>query len=151
MSGTPAFAADPDFADKSIELAEGSDENAGSYTVSVSDLGDAGFVLVRVHDTDQSNKVVWADEGFLSGGEDVDPPAVRNAIADSTLGRSTEFVDGSAARRSLYTAIHLMTASQQENDGELQVYQTDGTTVHATFVVDTATETEGIIAIGDPE
>lgn len=69
-----AWQAAPTLANKKVTLAEGSGENAQSYTASVTGLGDAGKVFVRVHDDAAAgDPVVSGGQTYVWGGEEVLP------------------------------------------------------------------------------
>ena len=66
-----AWQAAPAVANKKVTLTEGSGENVGSYTASVTGLGDAGFVRVRVHDDADADETIKGDDVYVWGGEEV--------------------------------------------------------------------------------
>ena len=65
---TMAFESAPTFANKRIALAEGSNENTGSYRASQGDVGSPREVLVRIHDDNDVNDItVAAFKTFILG------------------------------------------------------------------------------------
>lgn len=69
---TSAWANNPAAADRKVTLTEGSGANAGSYTASVSGLGDAADIRARVHDdADAADKTISAAVAYVWGGNEV--------------------------------------------------------------------------------
>lgn len=66
-----AFQSAPAWADKYIALTPGASENAGTYTVSVASLGNAGACRVRIHDTGSSNATIAAGDVYILSGDEV--------------------------------------------------------------------------------
>lgn len=66
-----AWQAAPALADMKIPLVEGVGRDLGSYTATVNGLGDAGAVLVRVHDDDDANdRTLGTDQIEVIGGRE---------------------------------------------------------------------------------
>lgn len=63
--------------------------------------------------------------------------AARNEIADSIFTRATSAFEASAPLKSLGTAIMKATHRVKDNAGTLEVYRSDGTTVHASQTITT--------------
>lgn len=67
-----AWAAAPAAADRKVVLVEGAGANSGSYAASVAGLGDAGDVLVRVHDdAHAADATVRGGVSYVWGGNEV--------------------------------------------------------------------------------
>lgn len=74
------FVSAPAFADKDITLTEGSAENAGTYTNSVSaTTWNDGLYRLRIHDTSLSNRTISASVFAISDGYEV-PVGEENAL-----------------------------------------------------------------------
>jgi hypothetical protein len=122
-----AFQVAPAYADKKIALAEGAAENLESYTASVASLGNAGRLLVRVHDEDNANLCIGtAHTGVLNGEEVQDV-----GIVDEHLRRDQSLVPAPVgtdrtpnnANRKLTNRVKI-----DEGAGKLTVYEEDDTT-----------------------
>ena len=84
---TSAWANNPAAADRKVTLTEGSGANAGSYTASVSGLGDAADIRARVHDdADAADKTISAAVAYVWGGNEVPKAtdASGNALATAS-------------------------------------------------------------------
>ncbi len=84
---TSAWANNPAAADRKVTLTEGSGANAGSYTASVSGLGDATDIRARVHDdADAADKTISAAVAYVWGGNEVPKAtdASGNALATAS-------------------------------------------------------------------
>lgn len=63
------FASSVAFANKKIVLTEGTSENLGTYTgKNAGDMGDAGDILLRVHDLNDSNVSLATAQAYVIGG-----------------------------------------------------------------------------------
>jgi hypothetical protein len=63
------FASSVTFTNKKIALVEGTSENAGTYIgKNAGDLGDAGDILLRVHDLNDSNVSLATAQAYIIGG-----------------------------------------------------------------------------------
>jgi hypothetical protein len=99
-----------------------------------------------------------ADIGYLRGEQaeyPTDPvPATlgateRAAVADAVLGRGGANVDGQAQPRSLYTLIQsIRNMSLVAQPGFMVIYRVDGSTVHESIPIDSASGVQAIIKIG---
>ena len=70
-------------------------------------------------------------------GSDEIAAAAANEIADAILVRDMDQVEGSAPVHSLTTAILKAVSRIRDNAGTLEIYETDGTTLHASQTVTT--------------
>lgn len=71
-NSTQSWLAAPSVANKKITLTEGSSENASSYVGTNSgNLGDAGWVTVRIHDDVNSDIVIGVGRSYIIGGVEV--------------------------------------------------------------------------------
>ena len=67
-------------------MTEGVSLNLSSYSASISGLGDAGYIRVRVHDdTDASDKCIGGLQTFVWGGTEVDGPELITILAKANL------------------------------------------------------------------
>jgi hypothetical protein len=75
-ASTDAWASNPAAADRKVPLTEGTGPNAGSYSTSVTGLGDAGWVFVRLHDDDDPADATYAGgHEYVLQGEEAEEPA----------------------------------------------------------------------------
>lgn len=95
----------PSTANKKISLPEGTGANAGSYAASVTGLGDAGAVRVRIHDdTDAADATIGSGEVIVVGGNEV-LDSLNTSVA--TLVTATDTLETSAG--TLATAVGTLT------------------------------------------
>lgn len=77
------------FDDRKVTMTEGLSDKAGSYTCSVSGLGDAGDVRVRVHDEGDSNRAIGVGEvRVIAGFEESDWRVIHSGTLQSALSNS---------------------------------------------------------------
>jgi len=130
-------------------------EGNGWYSLALdaAELQGARVIVIVV---DQTAPKVWEDQvvivetyGHASAQHALDLDADLDAIADAVLARPIANVDGSAFR-SLYGAIaSLVNRARINNDGDLEVYETDDATILETLAA-TATEGQAPITELDP-
>jgi hypothetical protein len=80
-----AWEASPTYNHQYFSLTELSAENAGSYNgANGGNLGDAGAVMIRIHDADQGNKTIAGQEIYVWGGAEVIPTSTLDAAGVRT-------------------------------------------------------------------
>jgi hypothetical protein len=85
-----AWQANPAAADRKVAMTEGTGAYAGSFSASVTGLGDAGFVRFYIHDdADPDDAVVSGGQAYIVGGNEVDPNVLADALLDRTDGVET--------------------------------------------------------------
>ncbi len=150
---TSAYAASPSLSDKKISLAEGTNDNKGSYTANISGLGSTK-IRIRIHDDDDSDLVISMGTVLLDNGVEVtgaitsgtlETDAV-NEIADAILKRSVSNVEAEAPEHSLATII-LATLESSISGSTWKIKRTDGTTIHASKTVTTDPNATPIVAV----
>ena len=90
-ASSESFSASVSFANRSIALTEGSGDDLGSYSGGEDvALGSyTGWVIKRIHDSDQSNLVVGAAESYIVSGVE-DPSSTKTDISALPLATYTE-------------------------------------------------------------
>lgn len=63
----------PSYNDQVIQLVEGTGEEVGKYSASVAGLGDAAWIDIDIHDTDDSEAIVGRGQANVMGGNEVEP------------------------------------------------------------------------------
>ena len=150
---TSAYAASPSLSDKKISLAEGTNENKGSYTASISGLGSTRL-RIRIHDDDDSDIVISMGTVLVDNGVEVTGTITAgtiaedaaNEIADAILSRNVSNVEAAAPEHSLATII-LATLESSIAGSTWKIKRTDGTTVHASKTVTTDANATPIVAV----
>src|SRR5262245_47857591 len=88
-----AWQAAPGEVNQRVMMTEGGGFEAGTFTVAVTGLGDAGFIRMRVHDdADSLDRSVGGGQVYVRGGEEVAPPLAAGAITESTITTPPETV-----------------------------------------------------------
>ena len=150
---TSAYAASPSLSDKKIPLTQGSNENKGSYTASISGLG-SGKLRIRIHDDADSDIVISMGTVLVDNGVEVTGAITSgtlesdaaNEIADAILSRNVSNVEATAPEHSLATII-LATLESSIAGATWKIKRTDGTTVHASKTVTTDANATPIVAV----
>ena len=109
---TSGYAVSPSLSDKKISLTQGSNENKGSYTASISGLG-SGKLKIRIHDDADSDIVISMGTVLVDNGVEVTgyitsgtlEADAANEIADAILSRNVSNVEATAPEHSLATII----------------------------------------------
>ena len=150
---TSAYAASPSLTDKKISLTEGTNENKGSYTASISGLG-TNKLKIRIHDDSDSDIVISMGTVLVDNGVEVTGSITAgtieadaaNEIADAILSRNVSNVEAAAPEHSLATII-LATLESSIAGSTWKIKRTDGTTVHASKTVTTDANATPIVAV----
>lgn len=152
-NATSGYFPSPSLSDKKISLAEGTNENKGSYTASVSGLGSTKL-RIRIHDDDDSDIVISMGTVLVDNGVEVTGSITSgtleadaaNEIADAILSRNVSNVEATAPEHSLATII-LATLESSIAGSTWKIKRTNGTTVHASKTVTTDPNATPIIAV----
>ena len=150
---TSAYESSPSLSNKKISLAEGSNENKGSYFASVSGLGSTQ-IRIKIHDDDDSDVVIAMQTILVDNGVEVTGAITAgtietdaaNEIADAILSRNVSNVEANAPEHSLATII-LATLESSITGSTWKIKRTDGTTVHASKTVTTDPNATPITAV----
>jgi len=152
-NSTSAYESSPSLSDKKISLTEGSNENKGSYSASVSGLG-THKIKIRIHDDSDSDVVIAQQTISVENGVEVTGPITSgsletdavNEIADAILQRNVSNVEATAPEHSLATII-LATLESSIAGSTWKIKRTNGTTVHASKTVTTDANATPIVAV----
>ena len=150
---TSGYAVSPSLSDKKISLTQGSNENKGSYTASISGLG-SGKLKIRIHDDADSDIVISMGTVLVDNGVEVTGSITSgtleadaaNEIADAILSRNVSNVEATAPEHSLATII-LATLESSIAGSTWKIKRTNGTTVHASKTVTTDPNATPITAV----
>jgi hypothetical protein len=150
---TSGYAVSPSLSDKKISLTQGSNENKGSYTASISGLG-SGKLKIRIHDDADSDIVISMGTVLVDNGVEVTgyitsgtlEADAANEIADAILSRNVSNVEATAPEHSLATII-LATLESSIAGSTWKIKRTNGTTVHASKTVTTDPNATPITAV----
>ena len=150
---TSGYAVSPSLSDKKISLTQGSNENKGSYTASISGLG-SGKLRIRIHDDADSDIVISMGTVLVDNGVEVTgyitsgtlEADAANEIADAILSRNVSNVEATAPEHSLATII-LATLESSIAGSTWKIKRTNGTTVHASKTVTTDPNATPITAV----
>ena len=148
--GTPTA----DTVGEALRFAHQGIPNAGPGTNGGLGTVDANNRIAGIQGTkntlDQLNDFDSASQNVTVGAVVTDAIDAANEIADALLKRDIDQVEASAALHSLGTAVLKSVSRIRNNAGTLEVFRTDGTTVHMkqTVTTDTANEPVDELAAG---
>ncbi len=149
--GATAFQAAPVFANKKNDLTEQSAENSGTYAATVNSMGDAGEVLVRIHDTSDSNRTVSLYRTYLVAGEENKNSKIADTVLRRPFGTARTSATGdTVTARSLLGMMARFVNKWEVVAGDLVIYLENDSTPFVTIPLTSDDAAEPIIAMDPP-